>query len=1199
LARKRERCRGGAFLGIALRALLAAAVGLGTTGPAPTPRAAAAEPSRPPKEADLGPKRSVAPDASLGGSLAAKKPAAGPAGPGLEFETFRRGVEVNISAKRREEIASLQKLIRLGGGSDEETPGWYFRLAEMLWEESQYYFFEANRRDDRLIELGTRGDPREIDRLSAEKKALEAQQRDLQGQAVSLYKAIIQRYPKYPRLDEVLYFLAQNLQKRDRKDPEALKAYRALIQHYPQSRFVADSWMAFGEYYFERANTVDRNQNLQRALESYKHAAEFQESSVYGYALYKQGWVHYNLGNWNEALELFRAVIFFGEMPTSTVAQDRKLALVKEARKDYVRTYSHVGSAERAQEEFRRVGGEAGWWDMLKTLAGLYFDEGKDRDAVLVYSRMIKERPLSVEAPFFQSHIITCAGRLGRKDAAVQQAHVFARMLRDIEASPEGKDPKNAKVLADARADAERTLRVLAVQYHNEWKKTRDEPVAGYAADVYRDYLDLFPGEPPAYEMRFFHAELLYALSHFEEAGAEYERVAQADIKATETQGKPGKFFKDALENAVFSYDLVAKKLDESQKVPPGDPKKRIPMAPARQKLVDACERYLKYQPKGDRWVEIAYKAANLHYRHNAFGEASDLFTRIALDHPTHELAGYSANLVLDAYNLLGDWRNVSGWAKRFYANKALLDGHPQLKDDLARVIEQSAFKVIEERERAKDWDAATDDYLAFARDWPSSRLAATALYNASVDQVRAGRLDRGMEIRDRFLQRYPADALAPKCLYDNAEAYEAVGDFGEAADRYERYFAGWRRASQPQAAPAAVARAKGKKGKAAPAPVVKAADPAEKPAYEEKKATDAIINAAVFRAGLRDYARAEADSQAYLDAWPDGPDAARLFLSIADLYARRGQAQKELSQLEEYQKRYAKDPDEWLAIQYRMARLLEKQGNAPGARRAYDVGLAYYRQHPSGVKERGSALVAQAEYLALEPDFASYDRISLNVTPKYLKAQLQVKARRLSQLEAEYGKIVKMKQAEPAICALHRIGLGYSRFAQALYDNPIPKEVKALGREGLEEYKAQIAQVAEPLEKKAVEGFRLAVDSSRDYGVVNACSREAAQALQKAKAAAEPEAAATEVVPALAAVALSDPPAGYGLLGEVQPQVAPRPSAPRTEAVSLPALRARPAPARTQDSSATNDPQKRVPDADQPLPAKKKGAAEDEDLLP
>jgi len=1178
--------------GILLRAAAALVICAGTAraaSPPPAPRA---------KEADLGPKRSTAPDASLGGTLEAKKAAPGAAGPALDFDTFRRGVEVDISAKRREEIASLQKLIKLGGGSDEETPGWYFRLAELLWEESQYYFFEANRRDDRLIELGTRGDPAEIDRLTTEKRSLETEQQSLQSQAVALYKAIIQRYPKYPRLDEVLYFLAQNLQKRDRNDPEALKAYRALIQHYPQSRFVPDSWMAFGEYYFERANKIERNQNLNRALESYKHAAEYQESSVYGYALYKQGWVHYNLGNWNEALELFRAVIFFGEMPTSTVAQDRKLALVKEARKDYVRTYSHVGSAERAADEFKRVGGETGWWDMLKTLAGLYFDEGKDRDAILVYARLIKEKPVSVEAPFFQSHIVTCVARLGRKDAAVQQGHLFVQMLRDVEASPEGKEPKNAKFLTDARADAERTLRILAVQYHNEWKKTRDEPVAGYAASVYRDYLSVFPNEPPAYEMRFFHAELLYALAQFEEAGAEYDRVAQADVEAADKQGKPGKFFQDALENAVFAYDLVAKKLDETQKVQPGDPQKRIPIAPARQKLLDACTRYLKYQPKGEKWVEIAYKAANLYYRHNAFGEASDLFTRIALDHPAHELAGYSANLVLDAYNLLGDWRNVNGWAKRFYANKPLLDAHPQLKDDLARVIEQSAFKVIEERERAKDWDAATQEYLGFAHDWPGSRLAATALYNASVDQVRAGRLDRAMDIRDQFLQRYPNDALAPNCLYDNAEAFEAIGDFAEAAERYERYFAGWKRASQPEArAPARPPPAAKGRGKAVPPPPPpKVAEPAERPAWEEKKASDAIINATVFRAGLRDFARAEADSQAYVDTWPGGADAARLFLSLADLYEARGQVQKELAQLEEYQKRYAKDPDEWLAVQLRMAKLFEKAGNEPSARRAYEQGLAYYRQHPGGVKERGLALVAQAEYLALEPEFAAYQRIAVNVnvSQKVLKAQLQLKGRKLSQLEEEYGKVVKMKQAEPAICALHRIGLGYSLFAQALYDNPVPKDVRAKGKEFVDEYKAQLAQVVEQLglEKKAVDGYQLAVDASRDYGVSNLCSREAAQSLKKLK----PEAGepSVEVVPPLRELSVDGQPQGYGLLASTQAPAAPRPSAGRDEA--LPALRARPATAE-KETSATNDPQRRQPDPDQPLPPRKGG--EDEDLLP
>src|SRR5512133_621394 len=119
--------------------------------------AGAADRAPPPREAGLGTKRDVAPDAALGGSLEApKKPKqVEPGGPKLDFETFRKAVEVEVSEKRREEIVSLRRLIDLGGGSATETPQWYFRLAELLWEEPQYFFFEANRRDDRLIAPGT------------------------------------------------------------------------------------------------------------------------------------------------------------------------------------------------------------------------------------------------------------------------------------------------------------------------------------------------------------------------------------------------------------------------------------------------------------------------------------------------------------------------------------------------------------------------------------------------------------------------------------------------------------------------------------------------------------------------------------------------------------------------------------------------------------------------------------------------------------------------------------------------------------------------------------------------------------------------------------------------------------------------------------------------------------------------------------
>jgi hypothetical protein len=212
------------------------------------------------------------------------------------------------------------------------------------------------------------------------------------------------------------------------------------------------------------------------------------------------------------------------------------------------------------------------------------------------------------------------------------------------------------------------------------------------------------------------------------------------------------------------------------------------------------------------------------------------------------------------------------------------------------------------------------------------------------------------------------------------------------------------------------------------------------------------------------------------------------------------------------------------------------------------------------------------------------------------------VKGKKLKQLEDAYGQVVKLKQAEPAICALYKIGLGYKHFAQALYAVPMPKEYRGK-QEYEEEYKAGIAQYADPLEQKAVEGLELAMNASRDYGVVNACAREATAILLKYKP--DRYGPSPEVISPLAAPQAVSAPAGYGVLAEVQPVAAAAAKAPRRAAEpALPPLRSGTAAVRPADAVEPADPQRRVIE-DEPAPTakkhKKKGSStdEDEDLLP
>jgi hypothetical protein len=287
------------------------------------------------------------------------------------------------------------------------------------------------------------------------------------------------------------------------------------------------------------------------------------------------------------------------------------------------------------------------------------------------------------------------------------------------------------------------------------------------------------------------------------------------------------------------------------------------------------------------------------------------------------------------------------------------------------------------------------------------------------------------------------------------------------------------------------------------------------------------------------------------------------------------------------------------------MARLHEKAGHAKLTRDTYGEALSYWKSRRSRVNDRGLAVAAQAMYLDLEPEFAAYDRITLNVAPKFLKSQLQVKGKKLKELEAQYGQVVKLKQAEPAICALYKIGLGYKRFAQTLYDTPIPKEIRHQ-KDLVEEYKAQLAQVAEPLEQKAIEGLELAMNASRDYGVVNDCAKQATGILLKYKP--DEYGPSPERLPRIAAPeAPAAAPRGYGILAQIQPSPAAASKATpvrRTAEAALPPLRVKPAaavpgetaPARAGDPA---DPQRRTV-RDEPLPRKdKKAPSDDEDLLP
>jgi TolA-binding protein len=1069
---------------------------------------------KPSHDAELKKKESSGPATNLAGNIERKKTESGKAAPAMNYDTFRVGVENQVAGKRRDQIDQLKQIIDVSRKDKKEMPTLLFRLGELYWEESQYYFFEANRKDDDYIRAMNAGDQAGQERAKKEKEDLLAQQKDAAKQATDAYSEIVQKYKDFERTDEVLYFLGKNLMDMG-DEKKALIAYKRLTEKYTKSKYLPDAWMAFGEYYFN--NSKAKKDVLDKALDAYKKAAGFPDSHVYSFAIYKMGWCYFNLTDYEKAMDQFKAVVLYAkingtqEVEGEKGKKNSKSGLVREARGDFVRSYARLatGKPDEGKQRFQALADSPDDLRVMMTqLANLYYEDGKDKEAALAYNMLIIERPTAPQAPGFQSHIIDCVLRAGNKQMTVQQVRRLVKIVTDVKAANQKLSDKDKQEMDAANELAERILSNLAVTWHNECRKTRDEECYKFANDVYGDYLTLFPDNNKAYDLRFFWAELLNDnLNKYDQSSQEYTKVLLQDIKRIETKdekgnpGKPGKFMVNAAFNAILANEEVIKK---SPPPPPDikDPNKPVEIAPVKKALLEACERYIKYVPGTDKKVEIQYKAARIYYEYNHLDEAVTRFADITLNYPDHKFEDGSkpctitGNLIIDAYNIRGDTDKMNEWSCKLTQSKCA-EGNGEFKTDMFKLCEQTTFKKANALDTQKEYLKASDAYMSFIKSFPTSELADKALFNAAIDFYNGKMLDKAIETRKKLLTDYKKSTYVPSTMFALAEGYEATADFEQACTYYEQYADAYEKsktgkggaAAPKKAAPAPKKGKKGEEAKAAPAA------PAGEQIWEEPKAKIAIFNSGVFRDGLGNYKKALANRDRYLKLWPDDKDNEAIMLSIVDLHERNHAYKQATDALEDYERKFAKDPNKILTAEGRIQGIFEeKLKNKAQAGKICKRVLDYYKTVPDKKKKdlEIAALdpVGRCNYQDNEDDFKKYTGVKLKWSKLQnvgeLKQSIKDKSKALEEITKLYTATVKLKSADPAICALYKIGLSYEQFYDQLIKPPVPKGVP---EDLLAEIEAQFRDQADPIKAKAAEAFAAAVQKSNELDSYNKCT--------------------------------------------------------------------------------------------------------------
>ena len=961
---------------------------------------------------------------------------------------------------RDQQIESIKKILPKLQDSSASKADLYFQLAELWWEKSRYVAIqEAKVYDDTYAKWLQEVDKKGQKGAGPEPKMITAKSDTFRREALVNYRVILEKYPTYPRKDEVLFVVSYNLYESGQKN-DALANYNTLIKQFPNSKFVPDSYVQMGEHYFN-------SNDLTRARAAYEAAAKFKQPKIYAFALYKLAWCDYNAQDYTAAIEKFKSVITYSEQQAAIGGARDRVQLRGEALRDVVLAYAQVDAIDSAIAYLKEKGKDKSL-DYINKLAGTYFESGKFDQAIRVYKLIENENPTNVRAPAWQQKVLISYDKLNKRDKVVSEMKILVDNFGPK--SPWAVANANEKgALQEATELAESAMRELVQDYHQEATKTKSVATYKLARDIYKQYLDTFSAEEAAYSMRFYYAEILYALEQWPEAAAQYEQVVALDNKGQYAQRAA---YDDilALEKQVAIEKGLAKKtelsdatkIDEKRAKGQVEQKRSIreekitkdtaeePIPPTELKLIAACEKYLEVSPKAKDEIVIRYKEAFSYYDHRHYVEAAKRFGEIILRWPTDTWSQKAAELSMNILEVKEQWQPLFELAQKFREDKRIAPPNGEFNKRLAKIAEGARFKYIMDiYETQKNYELAAKEFKEFVSAYPKSEHATIALNNGILIAEKADQLDLVISTAGQLVHDYAkADVNIMKpAMRSLAVAYERAARYPEAISAYLAY--------------------------------------ADKYPTDEKT-PDMVFNAALWKEGLGDDPGAIALYQRYIKAYPTRTDIPRVAFSLGLILQRQKEWRKVADYWANYQRDYAKTatPGQLFLARYNESQAIhELRKDDPNLAVIYAELVRRFGALPES--ERLAPVVdaaAHARFALLEPAFNEFIAIHFNYTKQGdLVYVLKVKNTKMAKLTEAYTDVIKFGSPLYSEAALCRLGEAYANFNRKLLDAPMPRGLTP-DQEDL--YRTTLENQALPLEDKAVDAFEKAVATSSRTGV-------------------------------------------------------------------------------------------------------------------
>jgi tetratricopeptide (TPR) repeat protein len=665
------------------------------------------------------------------------------------------------------------------------------------------------------------------------------------AKAEILYGALVHDYPSYPQLDEVLYYLAYEYEQGNQHD-KARQTYFDLIRMRPDSKYIPNAYLAFGELFFDEAQG-DPSQ-WENAKQAYVKVVGYPppNNKVYGYAWYKLAYVFWNEGQYDKALHAFKKTIDFG-VTFSELPSAAKLA--ESARRDILPVYALKGDPSAAHDFFHAISGDSSGsyertFKMMDELGQNYLDTGHYPEAVVLYKDLIARDRLGDRTCAYQSRVTEAvmAMRAGQKDAIKEELDNQLRSYKDFKTGNHASEAKG-----ECANQTAALLTETAMAWHVEaagspgQRGTGDPKTTKLAGALYSTVTETWSADeyaqfkfprivredwPTLYRVKYAMADLLYFEEKWLECGHAFDSVVAADPSAPEAA--------EAAYTSVLCYQKFydqahrggTDRAGRSGSVANLRPKE---LTADQQGMIAAFDRYLciihpapNDAAGQEQRVEVEYARARTYFEAQHWEEAGVAFRDVAIHHADRDVGIYAAELYLESVNVLAT-HSTPPRPACFDAIAADVPKFIELYctgDRLHKNIEQCATltkvacdtqrfgaeKLVARADKGEPnalaiYEQAAGLYMAIWRKYGEAPLRQNQpvqcermdeiVYNAA-RAYQAGRL-MGKAIAARLMLVDPSNrmdktALARRATYELGANYQALTVYDAASSWYERY---------------------------------------------------------------------------------------------------------------------------------------------------------------------------------------------------------------------------------------------------------------------------------------------------------------------------------------------------------------------------------------------------------------------------